>query len=361
VVHAVSTFYERSGHMSPVAAALAAGLHVATALALFLVSPLNRHDVDTDVGSAIDVTIEQPKPPEEPPPPPPQEAVKPQPPPQPTPPPQPPAAQPAPPPPPPAAAQKLQPQRNPASKEQLGLPPQGAIEPDKKPEAKPEPKAEAKLEPKPEPPAEPKPEPQEAAAQPTEPTPPAPAPVENQLEKVLPPVEQPPAPLSMRDFVKALPPPPPAPPPSPPAQRPAPPQQHPQQPQPSPLSERPPPREQQEASVSAFQNPAAAYSHARVHDDYLIGIARRMSQYRFVPKSMTGLNTQGVVVLSLVVARDGRLLNSGIAKSSGNPPMDAAVLETAQKAAPYGPLPPEITGNSTTFMLSVPYKFVAGQ
>ena len=63
MVHAVSAFYERSGHMSPVAAALAAGLHVATALALFLVSPLNRHDVDTDVGTPIEVTIEQPKPP----------------------------------------------------------------------------------------------------------------------------------------------------------------------------------------------------------------------------------------------------------------------------------------------------------
>jgi TonB family protein len=361
VVHAVSTFYERSGHMSPVAAALAAGLHVAMALALFLVSPLNRHDVDTDVGSAIDVTIEQPKPPEEPPPV--QEAAKPQPPPQPKPPPQPPAVQPAPPPPPPpAAAQKLQPQpqpqRNPASKEQLGLPPPDArVEPDKKPEAKPEPKAEAKLEPKPEPPAEQKPEPKEAAAQPAEPTPPREP--EKPLEKVLPPVEQPAAPLSMRDFVKALPPPL-APPPSPPAQRP-PPQQHPQQPQPSPLAQKPSPQEQQQASVSEFQNPAAAYNHARVHDDYLVGIARKMSQYRFVPKSMTGLNTQGVVVLNLVVARDGRLLNSGIAKSSGNPPMDAAVLETAQKAAPYGPLPPEITGNSATFMLSVPYKFFAAQ
>jgi TonB family protein len=352
--------------MSPVAAALAATLHAATALALFWVSPLNRHDIDDDTGKAIEVTIEQPKPPEPPPEPPPvQEAVKPQPAPAPTPPAvQPPAAQPAPtPPPPPAAAEKLKPQPKPQpqpkSKEQLGLPPQGTVEPDKKAEAKPEPKAEAKLEPKVEPQPEPKPEPaQEAAAQPAPPEPPPPP--EKPLEKVLPPVEQPQAPLTMRDFVKVLPPPP-APPPSPPVQRPPTPQQPPHQPQPSPLAQKPPPQEQQQASVSEFQNPAAAYSHARVHDDYLIGIARRMSQYRFVPKSMNGLNAQGVVVLSLVVARDGKLLNSAIAKSSGNPPMDMAVLETAQKAAPYGPLPPEISGNSATFMLSVPYKFFAAQ
>ena len=344
--------------MSPVAAGLAAVLHVATAFALFWVSPL--HGPDLELNNAIEVTIEQPKPPEpKPEPPPVQEAVKPPPPPAPpTPPAQPPAVQPAPPPPPPpAAAQKLQPQPQPqpqqASKEQLGLPPKGVIEPDKKPEAK--------LEPKPTPPPEPKPEPpQEAAAQPApaEPTPPPPP--EKPLEKALPPVEAPAAPLSMRDFVKVLPPPP-APPPSPPAQRPPPPQQHAQQPQPSPLSPRQTPQEEQQASVSEFRNPAAAYSHARTHDDYLIGIARRMSEYRFVPKSMHGLNTEGVVVLSLVVSRDGRLVNSAIAKSSGNPPMDLAVLETAQKASPYGPVPSELSGNTVTFMLSVPYKFVAGQ
>ncbi|MBS0527200.1 MAG: energy transducer TonB [Proteobacteria bacterium] len=351
MAHAITASSSRYDHMSPVAAALAAVLHVATALALFLVSPLNRHDVDVD--NAIDVTIEQPKPPE----PPPQEAVKP------TPPPQPPAVQPAPPPPPPAAQArrpepKLQPQ--PTPKEQIGLPPETPVEPDaKKTEAKPAPVAEARLEPKPEPPPEPKLEPKpEAAAHLAEPAPP---PVEAKpLEKVLPPVEQPAAPLTMRDFVKALPRPP-ASPPSPPAHHTPPPQQHPQQPQPSPLSQRSPPTEQRQASVSAFQNPADAYNHAREHDDYLVGIARRMSQYRFVPQSMKGLNAQGVVVLSLVVARDGRLLNSSIARSSGNRTMDVAVLETAQKAAPYGPLPPAISGNSATFTLSVPYRFVAEQ
>jgi TonB family protein len=338
--------------MSPVAALLAATLHAATALALFWVSPLNRHDIEDD---PIEVTIEQPKPPTEPPPT--QEAAKPQPtpPPAPTPPAQPPApaAEPAPPPSAPIAAVKPEPkpQPPPVSTQQLGLPPQPSVEPEEK-------KAEARLEPKPEPPAEPKPEAtQEAVVQPVEPTPPPP---EQTLENVLPPVEAPRAPLTMRDFVKVLPPPP-AP---PPAQHP-PPQQHaqPQQPppRPSPLSPKPPSQEQPQASVSAFQNPADAYGHARIHENYLEAIARRMAQYRFVPKSMKGLNTQGVVVLHLVVARDGRLLSSAIAKSSGNPPMDLAVLDTAQKAAPYGPLPPELTGNSVTFVLSVPYKFVAEQ
>lgn len=349
MVHAVSAFYERSGHMSPVAAALAAGLHVATALALFLVSPLNRHDVDTDVGSAIDVTIEQPKPPEEPPPAP-QEAAKPQPPAQPTPPPQPPAAQPAspPPPPPPVAAQAPKAEPKPpaplVSKEPLGVSPPP-------PEAKTE---EAKLEPKPEPQPEPKPEPKEqaAVAQPAEPTPSLP---EKPLEEVLPPVEQPAAPLSMRDFVKVLPPPP-APPPSPPAPRQTAPAQHSapqppaQTPQHSPLSN-PQPQSQASASadpsVSAFVNPADRSRQERVKNAYLWQVIRKFSQY--LP-DLREKNEGGTVLLRFAIARDGRLLEASIAKSSGVPSLDRGLLESLRAASPYPPLPPEIPGAQVTFV-----------
>ena len=333
--------------MSPVAAALAAGLHVATALALFLVSPLNRHDVDADVGTAIDVTIEQPKPPEEPPPPP-QEAAKPQPPPQPpaqpTPPPQPPAAQSAPPPPPPpVAAEAPKPEPKPparqVSKEPLGVSPPP-------PEAKTE---EAKLEPKPEPQPEPKLEPkQEAAvAQPAEPTPPP--------EKVLPPVEQPAAPLSMRDFVKVLPPSP-TPPPSPPVPRPTPPAQHaaPHPPaqtlQHSPLSN---PQPQSEASASAgpsvstFVNPADRDRQIRAKDAYLWQVIRKFSQY--LP-DLREKNEGGTVLLRFAIARDGRLVEASIAKSSGVPALDRGLLESLRAASPYPPLPPEIPGTQVTFV-----------
>src|SRR3954451_15402226 len=87
--------------MSPLAAFLAAALHIATALALFWVSPLNRHDLDED---PVEITMEAPSPQEtQPEKPPVQEAVKPPPPPSAPPPPAPtPPPAPAPPPPPPA-------------------------------------------------------------------------------------------------------------------------------------------------------------------------------------------------------------------------------------------------------------------
>jgi protein TonB len=328
VAYAVSAFHERSDHMSPVAALLAAALHVATALALFWVSPLNRQDIEE---SAIEVTIEQPKPSE---PPPIQEAAKPQP--TPTPPTPPPAVEPAPPPPPPPAAAKLQPepkpQPQPRSNEQLGLPPEAPVKPEEKPQAKPEPKPE----PKPAPP-------QEAAAPPVERTPPP----EKPLEKALPPVESPPAPLTMRDFVKVMPPPPtPAPPPAP---RPPPPLQH------SPLSTAPSPQPQTSpsASVSTFVNPAEEAAHTKAKDAYLWQVIRKLSQY--LP-DLRQKNESGTVVLRFVIARDGRLVEASIAKSSGVTALDRGMLEALRAASPYPPLPSEIPGSQVVFLQPIQTK-----
>jgi TonB family protein len=345
VSYAVSAFHERSDHMSPVAALLAGLLHAATALAVFWVSPLNQRDIEVPT---VDVTIEEPKPPEQPPL---QEAVKP-----PIPPPPPPAVQAAPPPPPPAAAAKPEPKPAPTpepkpqeqitSKVQPGVEPPAPVKPDppKQETTKP---AEATLEP-PKPaepkPQEPKPQPaQEAAA--TPPPPSAPPQPELPLEKVVPPVETPPAPLTMRDFVKVMP--PPVPPPRP---QPAPPQPHPPQPlQHSPLSTVPTPQPQtsSSASVSTFVNPAAEAANTSAKNAYLVAVLRKFSQY--LP-NLRAKNEGGTVVLRFVIARDGRLIDATILKSSGVMALDKGMLDTLRAAAPYPPLPPEITENQVVFV-----------
>jgi protein TonB len=353
VAHAVSAFSARYEHISPVAAVLSTALHVATALALFWVSPLNRHDVDVeDDAQPIEVTIEQPKPPEPPPPTP--EASKPTPPPSPpaAPPSQPPAAeQPSPPPPPPpAVTAKLQPEIKPQPQPQtksnvpLGITPEA-------PKTGPEPKTpEAKLDPQPEPEAKAQPT-QEATAvaPPVEPKPPTPQ--EEPLEKVLPPVEAPAAPLSMRDFVKVVPPPP-APPPSPPAARQAPPPQHtaPQTLQHSPLSTPQQSSSQMEAnanpSVSTFVNPAAAAAQTRAKDAYIWQVLHKFAQY--LP-DLRGNNEGGTAVLRFVIARDGRLVEASIAQSSGVTALDRGLLDSLRAGSPYPPLPPEIPGAQAVF------------
>jgi protein TonB len=359
--------------MSPVAALLAALLHVATALALFWVSPLNRsQDLAAD---PVEVTFEEPKPAEPPPvqeavqqPTPPPSPAAPAPAPAPPPPPPPPAAEARPPQPPPATAKsepKPQPQPQAKSNEQLGVTP-SPPEAKKADEPKPQPSQEAKLEPQK--PAEPKPQPQaEAKAEPTKPAEPPPPqqeaaatlrpeaqpPAEPPLEKVVPPVAMPPAPLTMRDFINVMPPPPPPSAPPSPHQQPAPPQhtlQH------SPLSTGPtptPPGSSSGAVVSTFVNPAEAGGQTRAKDAYLWQVIRKFSQY--LP-DLRDKNEGGTVILRFVIARDGRLVEASIAKSSGVVALDRGLLDSLRAASPYPPLPPEIPGAQVVFVQPIAAK-----
>lgn len=122
---------------------------------------------------------------------------------------------------------------------------------------------------------------------------------------------------------------------------------------PSPLaapSQRPPsaaPRAE-EASPSPFVNPADSYTRARISDNYLWQVVRKLAGYRYHARANV---TEGITVVRVVIARDGRLLDVGIARSSGVPAFDQGVLAGVRAGAPYAPLPPEIKGDQATFDL----------
>jgi protein TonB len=149
----------------------------------------------------------------------------------------------------------------------------------------------------------------------------------------------------MRDFVKVLP--PPAPHPTPPTQ-PQQQQQH-QALQHSPLlnAPRPEPQGPSGASVSTFVNPAEAGASTRAKDAYLWQVIRKFSQY--LP-DLRDKNEGGTVVLRFVIARDGRLVEASIAKSSGVVALDRGLLDSLRAASPYPPLPPEIPGSQVVFV-----------
>ncbi|HEX9329050.1 MAG TPA: TonB family protein, partial [Reyranella sp.] len=197
----------------------------------------------------------------------------------------------------------------------------------------------AKVEPAPTPPT-PAPEPK---------TPTAPPSTAGELPK--PPQPAPPAPQQ-----QALATPPAKPqPPQPPQQHPKPPMPQLQKPEykPSPLStapsRRPPAGTQSEnPSPSPFVNPADTYSKARAADNYLWQVVRRLQGYRY----QANVNaTQGITVVRVVIARDGRLLNVTVSRSSGIPEFDQGVLAGVRSGSPYAPLPPDIHGDSATFDL----------
>ncbi|MBN9491554.1 MAG: TonB family protein [Alphaproteobacteria bacterium] len=191
-------------------------------------------------------------------------------------------------------------------------------------------------------PAPPGPNQQQAAVMPQTP-PPSPA-----LEKVLPSIEAPPAP-SARDFAGD-------------SARSAPPTTA-KAPTPSaPTPSRALPSEPKRAPVRAAPSPAAPVSTAadegrqrQTRQDYLSQIIRKLSQHK-VRTAAPAEREQGLVVLRLTVARDGRLVDLALASSSGSPDLDRGVMETAQKASPFAPLPADIA--AAPYTLTVPISYV---
>jgi TonB family protein len=336
VAHAVSAFSFRSERISPAAVALAVLLHALAMLALWAISLSPPKQADEE---PIDITFEQPKP-EPPQPPPPKQAEKP---PQPKP-------TPAPPPPP-----GLRPPADITADKPTQVPPSGD-KPTEPPAPPPPPLQQAVPPPDPAPPAPTaaeltKPEPPQTTPPP--PTPPQPAqPLPPQPQRPLPPAQQKEALLA----------PPPPPPPPPPRQQPQPPK--PQLPpptlnlqrpelQPSPLTTaptyRPPGGPRTDSPThSPFVNPADTYNRARVADNYLWQVVRRLQGYTYmahVPVS------QGITVVRVVIARDGRLLDVAVTQSSGYAEFDRGVVAGVRAGSPYAPLPASIPGDSATFDL----------
>ena len=340
MAHAVSLAYTRFDHMSPAALAMTTLLHVAVAAALYLVSPLNHVDTTPDV---VEITMERPLPPAQP--------TQPEPVPEPTPPPV--AAQPPPPPPPaPPAAPPMR----------LGIAPAGPSQDPKATPGAPQPTP-----PKPETPAQeaaqPEPPQPQQQALATPPPPPPPPPPVRTLEGAMPPLEAPPPPLTSEEVPKppAPPPAPRAPPPTQQRVQPAPPPVHPpQRPalQASPLSNAPqtrrPADQQASREAPAFVNPSDAYGTRRSEDRYLWYVAQKLSQHQQFVRNTTAQG--GYLVLRITIARDGRLVDVGLSRSSGAAALDNFVLNMVRQAAPYMPLPDDISGAQHTFTLPLNFK-----
>jgi TonB family protein len=123
---------------------------------------------------------------------------------------------------------------------------------------------------------------------------------------------------------------------------------------PSPLTttpqRRPPgaPPGAEQPSPHPFVNPADTYNRALVSDNYLWQVARKLSGYRY--QADTKAN-EGLTVVKVVIARNGRLLDVSVIRSSGIPEFDHGVLAGVRQGSPYSPLPSEIRGESAAFTL----------
>ncbi len=84
---------------------------------------------------------------------------------------------------------------------------------------------------------------------------------------------------------------------------------------------------------------------------YMKELQRRIKMNWDPPKG----NESKRVILLFSIARDGRLLNVKVYRSSGLPAADNAAIDAVKLTAPFRPLPPEFKGNSVDIQFTFDY------
>lgn len=113
------------------------------------------------------------------------------------------------------------------------------------------------------------------------------------------------------------------------------------------------------AAALAASRPAPARADAperRVHQarqDYLARLVAQLSRQRFDDSS--GTSNRGVVLTRLDIARDGRLIDVVVLRSSGHPTFDHSVATAIRRSAPFPPLPPDLAPDRITFVVPISY------
>lgn len=85
-------------------------------------------------------------------------------------------------------------------------------------------------------------------------------------------------------------------------------------------------------------------------------ILARIEGKKRYPKAALRVGTQDIVMLRLVLDREGHVVRAEVARSGGHAPLDAEVLALARRAGPY-PRPPASVAGETVALL-VPVEFV---
>jgi protein TonB len=102
------------------------------------------------------------------------------------------------------------------------------------------------------------------------------------------------------------------------------------------------------APSSPFVNPADERNRSTAEQNYLWQVVSKLRGYRYhanVPVM------EGLTVVMVTIARDGRLLDAQVVRSSGVAAMDQGVLAGIRQGSPYAPLPASLSGPSARFRL----------
>jgi len=104
----------------------------------------------------------------------------------------------------------------------------------------------------------------------------------------------------------------------------------------------------QEAQLAAM---ALASRRTELWSGYQIAVHAALERFKIRPDTRHAAD----VLLAVTIAPSGELLSHSIAKSSGVPELDRAAIASLERAAPFPPIPPEVSLDP--FTLLVPFEY----
>jgi protein TonB len=115
------------------------------------------------------------------------------------------------------------------------------------------------------------------------------------------------------------------------------------------------PKAERQASLTRSSAPAGATSAAALAS-YNQLVAAHLQRFKQYPSSARAAGEQGTSRLSFTLGRNGQVLGSRLAGSSGHPALDGETLAMVRRAQPFPAMPPELKQASMSF--NVPVQFL---
>ena len=84
-------------------------------------------------------------------------------------------------------------------------------------------------------------------------------------------------------------------------------------------------------------------------------LSAHLQRYKQYPHASRSAGQEGIAMLSFTVDRNGQVLSSSLAKSSGSTALDNETMAMIRRAQPLPPFPPEMTQGSITVMVPIRY------
>ena len=124
---------------------------------------------------------------------------------------------------------------------------------------------------------------------------------------------------------------------------------------PEPIKKPDKPREEPAPPVPVTTAPPPPRPSAAQISSWHREIAMRIEHNKGYPAAVEARHETGIVQLTFAIDRQGKVVTSRIARSSGSTALDQETIDTLRRAQPFPPPPPNMPGE--TFEFTVPIRF----